>query len=69
MKLTINNVPEGCKVEVLRMAAVAVDRYYQRQNETISKKTILTSNAAKNAFRLANGLPKKYDLEDELVPE
>ena len=68
MKLTINGVPEDCKDEVLRLAAVAVDRYYQKQNETVSEETILASNAAKNDFRLANSLPKKYDREDELAP-
>ena len=69
IKVTINGVPEDCKDEIIRLATVAVDRYYHKQNETVSEETIAVSNVAKNDFRLANSLRKKYDLEDELAPE
>ncbi len=69
IKVTINDVPEDCKDEVLRLAAVAIDRFYKKQNEVISEEIIIASNVAKNDFRAANNLPKKYDREDELAPE
>ena len=69
IKVIINDVPEDCKDEVLRLAAVAVDRYYRKQNETIPLEIIAVSNIAKDNFRLANGLKEKYYPDLEFAPE
>lgn len=72
MKLTINDVPEDCKDEVLRLATVVIDRYYRKHYETIPLETLAVSNIAKDNFRLANGLKEKYypDIEpDPTIPE
>ncbi|KKN19237.1 hypothetical protein LCGC14_0947820 [marine sediment metagenome] len=72
MKLIINDVPEDCKDEVLRLAAVAIDRYYRKHHETVDAKTLVVSGTAKDDFRLANGLKKMYypDIEpDPTFPE
>ena len=68
MKLTINDVPEDCKDEVLRLATVAIDRYYRKQNEVVGEETITNSNKSKDDFRVANGLKKKYDPDIEPDP-
>lgn len=60
IKLTINDVPDDCIDAVLKAAAIAVDRYYRQNNEVVSEEVISVSNTAKNDFRLANGLVKKY---------
>ena len=68
MNLTINDVPEDCKDEVLRLATVAVDRYFREQNEVVSGETLEASNKSKDDFRVANGLKKKYDSDIEPDP-
>ena len=68
VKVTINGVPEDCKDEVLRLATVAVDRHFKKQNEIISEETLVESNTAKDDFRLANNLKKKYYPDIELPP-
>jgi hypothetical protein len=60
IKVTINNVPEDCKDEVIKLASVAIDRYYRKYHETIAEETIVESNTAKDNFRLANNLQKEY---------
>lgn len=67
ISVTINDVPTDCKDEVLRLATVAIDRYYRKYHETITVEAILESNTAKDNFRLANKLKKKYypDIEPD----
>ncbi len=69
VELTLNDVPEDCVAEVKRLAAVAVDRYYKRQNETVTPEAIAASNHTKDNFRVVNGLAKHYypDPEPEVI--
>lgn len=60
VKVTINDVPEDCKAEVIKLTAIAVDRFYRKYHETITEETLEVSNKAKDDFRLANNLKKKY---------
>ena len=61
IKVVLNDVPEDCITEVKRLAAVAVDRFYSKLNETIPIEAIEASNTIKDAFREANGMIKKYN--------
>ncbi|MEE9548671.1 MAG: hypothetical protein V3V68_04885 [Nitrosomonadaceae bacterium] len=69
VKVTINDVPEGCVDAVKKIAAVAVDRYYRKNNEAVAPEVITESNTVKDDFRLANNLKKKYYPDLELDPE
>lgn len=59
--LTLRNVPDACVVEVKKLAAVAVDRYYHKSNEVVSEVTLEASNLLKDAFRTDNDLSKKWN--------
>lgn len=67
VSVIINDIPEGCKAEVLRLATVAIDRFYRKHHETVTEETLTKSNTAKDDFRLANNLKKKYypDIEPD----
>lgn len=67
MNLVIKDVPKDCRDEILRLATVAIDRYYCKIHETVPLETLAVSNIAKDNFRLANGLKEKYypDIEPD----
>lgn len=60
VRLILNDVPNECIMEIKRVAAITVDRYYHRMNENIGSAVLAASNIKKDAFRVANGLAKQY---------
>ena len=65
VELVLKDVPEDCVAEVKKLATIAIDRYYHKINETVDPVVIDASNAAKDDFRVANDLPKHYNLDSE----
>ena len=65
--LELVDVPEDCFIAIKNAAAIAVDRFYVRQNEKVSFEATEASNITKDDFRVANGMAKKYYPDTELM--
>ncbi|MBC8555821.1 MAG: hypothetical protein H8D23_39925 [Candidatus Brocadiales bacterium] len=68
MDITIKDVPEGCEDAVKKMALVAIDRFLQQPLQPEATK-MQTYKDNLDAVLVANSMPKKFDVAEELETE